>query len=422
MSIDLLYAAIAQDDSVTPPSVVPYSVKIAGAAVAIKGSTLSIDLGLGKRGSASFLVQQPDTSTHYTQYQPVQIFDQNNVLIFSGYIDTPQEMQPGHAAYLTNQITCMDQRWLSDKRLIFSNGPFPDVTLFPSTILYPAQASFAKVYTNRPYDVIVQDIYNTILKQEGVTIGAIFTGPPPSPSLLPSTTLFPNGAASSISSVTFNYPSVSQALDALVKAASASNTAFYWSIDQNKQLWFVPYSYVVNSTVVDGTHIDQVSNPPYVTRANPLFRNVQYVEGGIGGAASARNAAAITAQAALDGTSGIVESALKDPNIVSQADGTAEANQLLNVYSLPGTRFVFTILISGYLPGQQITVNYAPFGFSNTKMLVESVHIQDPTDRYDFEYTIAAVIGPFDATWAQFFGKLLAPSGVSSASSISIGI
>jgi hypothetical protein len=218
---------------------------------------------------------------------------------------------------------------------------------------------------------------------------------------------------------------VTQALDALVKAASSSTgVTFYWAIDQNKQLWFVPYGYVVNNTVVDGTHIDQVRNPPYVNRANPLYRNTQHVMGGTPtGASSARNAAQIAAQKALDQTSGIVESIVKDTAITNRADDVIEANQLLNVYCVPGAlRFVFTTMVAGYAPGQQITVNYAPFGFSNTKMLIESMHIQDPQDQYDFLYTITAIIGPYDATWAQFFGKILSPSGVSSASSISIGI
>jgi hypothetical protein len=402
-----------------------YVVKIAGSTVAIKGGTLSIDLGLGKRGAASFLVQQPDTSTHYQQYQQVSIFDLNNTLIFTGYIDTPQEMQPGHANYLTNQMTCMDQRWLTDKRLVFSSSLAPDVTLAPSTILAPGSSTLARTYTNRGYDVIVYDLYNSILREEGVTIGAILTGPYPSPTLAPSTTLAPNGPNKFISSVTFNYPTVTQALDALVKAASdSSGVTFYWSIDQNKQLWFVPYSYTVNNTVVDGTQIDQVRHAPYVTRANPLYRNVQYVMGGTPtGASSARNGSQVTAQKALDGTSGIVESVAKDTAITNRADDVIEANQLLNVYCVPGAlRFVFPTRVSGYMPGQQITVTYGPFGFSSTKMLVESVHVEDPQDLYDFLYTITAIIGPYDANWANFFGKLLSPSGVSSASSISIGI
>jgi hypothetical protein len=412
---------IAGGYSVAPST---YVVKVGGSAVFVVGGTMQIDLGLGKRGSAAFLVKQPDTSTHYQQYQQVQITDQYNTLIFSGYIDTPQEMQPGHQSFLTCQITCMDQRWITDKRLVFNSSLAPDVTLAPSTILAPGASTNAKVYTNRGYDVIVYDLYNSILREEGVTIGMIFTGPYPSPTLAPSTTLAPNGPTQAISSVTFNYPTVTQALDALVKAASASGVTFYWSIDQNKQLWFVPYSYVVNPTVVDGTHIDQVNNPPYVTRANPLYRNTQYVMGGTPtGASSAQNAAEVAAQKARDGTSGIVESVVKDTAITNRADDVIEANQLLNVYCVPGAlRFVFSTLVSGYVPGQQITVNYAPFGFSNSKMLVESVHIEDPTSQYDFRYTITAIIGPFDASWVQFFGKMLAPSGISSASSISIGI
>jgi hypothetical protein len=467
----------------------PYSVKIGGSAVTTVAGTLAIDLSIGKRGQATFLVKQPDTSTHYQEYQQVSINDQNNALIFSGYINLPKEMKPGFQAVLTNQIMCMDQRWITDKRLIF------DTT-----------TGLAKVYTNRAYDTIVQDIFNNILSAEGVTIGAIFTGPLPNTTLFPSTTLYPNGPTQAISSVTFNYPTVTQALDALVKSASSSTgVTFYWSIDQNKALWFVPYTYTTNATTVDGTKVDQVGSAPYVNRANPLYRNTQYIAGGtttgtplekdipgdsarrtwtmdwplastpsiavnnvsqsvgvlgstgkkfyykVGSAtitqdasgttltnvqtlqvlytpmvpntASSKNAAAITAQATLDGTTGIVESVVKDVGITSNADGVIEAGQLLNVYCIAGgLGFVFTTSASGYLPGQQITVTYAPFGFSSTKMLVGSVHIDDALDGFNIWYTVTAVIGPYDATWAQFFGKMLAPSGVSSADAISIGV
>src|SRR5258708_13346843 len=53
-------------------------------------------------------------------------------------------------------------------------------------------------------------------------------------------------------------------------------------IDQNKQLWFVPYTAVINPTLVDGTQVNQDSNNlPVVTRANPTYRNTQYLLGGV---------------------------------------------------------------------------------------------------------------------------------------------
>ncbi len=489
----------------------PYAVKIAGSTVFVQAGTLAIDLAIGKRGSASFLVKQPDTSTHYQQYQQVQIYDQNNAPIFGGFISVPKEMKPGFQSFLTNQMTCMDYRWITDKRVIYNSLLAPSPTLAPSTTLAPGGSSTTKTYVNRPYDVIVQDIFNKYLAPEGVTLGAIFTGPFPSPTLAPSTTLAPNGPTQSISQVVFTYPTVTQALDALVASASASGVTFYWSIDQNKTFWFVPYTYTVNATTVDGTQVDDGQRSgvtPYVTRASLLNRNTQYIAGGstpgasrtdyfkgdgqvrtwtltypvaaqptiavanvtgatksvgiqgtsgaayyyqIGSAsitqdssqtiltssdtlevhyqpalphtASAQNTAQITAQKALDGTTGIVESVLKDPNITSDADGVTEANYLLNVYCVPGTLlFVFATRIAGYFPGQQITVTFAPFGFSSTKMLIESVHIDDKADGFNIWYTITAIIGPFDATWANFFGKILAPKGTSTAGSISVGI
>jgi hypothetical protein len=487
----------------------PFTAYIAGQSVLVQAGTLVIDLAIGKRGSASFLVKQPDTSVHYQQYQQVQIFDQNNVIIFGGYISAPQEKAPrGNVspAYLTNQITCMDYRWITDKRVVYQSGLAPDVTLAPSTSLAPGGDTSATIYLNRPYDVIVQDIYNKYLAPEGVALGAIFTGPYPSPTLAPSTSLAPNGPSQMIGSVTFNYPTVTQALDALATSASALGVTYYWAIDQNKTFWFVPYSYAVNSTVVDGVQIDDGTlsgQVPYVERVSPLFRNTQYVVGGttpgpgrteyftgdstkrswnlfynvagkpyvilngtsksigiqgttgqnyyfqvgtssitqdssqtvltgsdnleihytpqLPSTAQAQSSSQIAAQKALDGTTGIVESAVKDTNIALQADGVTEANQLLNVYSPYGTRFTFPTQATGYYPGQQITVTYAPLGFSSTKMLIESVHIADSVG-VNVWYTIVAIIGPFDTSWAQFFGKLLTPRGSASATAISVGV
>lgn len=499
----------------------PYSITIGGSSVYVIEGTLDINKAIGQRSTAHFSVLTAgpsdlygsglygtglygtSTYTHFQQYQRVSIYDQNGTLTFSGYIDTVKETKPGYQAYLVHEITCMDQRWLADKRVIFDSGLAPNTTLAPSPALAPGGTTQAKVYTNRPYDVIAYDIFSKYLAPEGVSMGMIFTGPYPSPSLAPSTTLTPNGPSQVIAQVTFNFPSATQALDALVASASADGVTFYWDIDENKKFWFVPYAYVVNSTVVDGTHIDQVNNAPYVTRSNPLYRNTQYVVGGTTNGAgrteyfigdsnkrtwvlawpvatqpnitvnnvsqsvgvegqgvhnfyykvgsdtitqdSSRslltssnslvvdyvpmypntstglNSAQVTAQKALDGSTGIVESVLKDTNITSNKDGNIEANYLLNVYSPRGTQFVFSTLATGYAQGQQITVNYAPFNFSSTKMLIQSIHTSDQQDGINMWNTITAIVGPFDTTWAQFFNKILLPAGSSTAGAISVG-
>src|SRR5260221_1398180 len=133
---------------------------------------------------------------------------------------------------------------------------------------------------------MVLDIYTNILASEGVTIGQVYSDGslPPSLTLYPSSTLYPQAVTGIVPSATFVYCTVAQALDELVKSASSAGIPFYWMIDQFKKLWFVPYTAVVNSTLVDGTQIDDghlSGSPPVVTRANPTYRNTQYLLGGV---------------------------------------------------------------------------------------------------------------------------------------------
>lgn len=236
----------------------PYSVYIAGNLTNIIAGSLRVDSAIGRRSQASFTAWSTDGTTHFQQYQQITIYDHAGTLIFSGYIDQPKEQKPGFSALMLHTIqAAIDQHFLADKRRV------------------------AASYTNKTCGFIAQDLVNTILVQEGVTIGQIYDGLTPEPTLYPSTTLYPGGNVGLIPQATFVYCKVSEALDALVQEASASGVPYYWQIDQNKQLWFVPYTAIVNSTLVDGTQIDQVYNPPFVTRANPTYRNTQYVLGGV---------------------------------------------------------------------------------------------------------------------------------------------
>jgi hypothetical protein len=239
-----------------------YGVTIGGNAVFVISGTLLIDSAIGRRSTASFQVLT-DTSTHFQQYQQVQIFDQNGVLAFSGYIQNPKEQKPGFQDMLVHEISCIDQHFLADKRRV------------------------AKSYTNTLASSIVQDLLASILSQEGVTVGQIsdqdYGGLAPSPTLYPSTTLYPKANIGVIPSAVFAYCTVAEAMDALVKADNAAGIPYYWQIDQNKLLWFVPYTAVTGPTV-DGTQVDsgQLSGViPSVTRANPTYRNTQYILGGM---------------------------------------------------------------------------------------------------------------------------------------------
>src|SRR5260221_383325 len=224
----------------------------------IAGS-LGFDRSIGKRSQASFTVHTTNT-THYQEDQAVQIYDQNSVLAFSGYIKQPQEHKPGFQSSLIHTITCTDQHRLADKRVV------------------------AAAYTNKTSRDMVLDIYTNILASEGVTIGQVYSDGslPPSLTLYPNTTTYPQAVTGIVPSATFVYCTVAQAFDELVKSASSAGIPYYWMIDQNKQLWFVPYTAVINPTLVDGTQVNQDSNNlPVVTRANPTYRNTQYLLGGV---------------------------------------------------------------------------------------------------------------------------------------------
>lgn len=237
----------------------PYSLLISNQPYDIEAGTLQIDRTIGKVSSASFTVHTPDTSTHFQQYQQVAIYDQAQMLAFSGYLNIPiKEEKPGYQASLTHTLTAIGQEWLAKKRIV------------------------AATFANKTCGFIAQWLVDNILAEEGVTVGQIYDGLTPATTLYPSTTLYPGGNVGLIPQAIFGYCTVADALDQLVTQASAAGTPYYWAIDQFKQLWFVPYT-AVTGPVIDGTTIDDghlSGQVPYVQRQNPLYRNIQYEIGG----------------------------------------------------------------------------------------------------------------------------------------------
>jgi len=454
------------------------SVFIGGNPVFVVAGSLTINSTIGKRSTASFTVQT-DTSTHFQQYQQVSIYAKSGILAFSGYISSPKETKPGFQPVLEHQITCVDQHFLADKRVV------------------------AASYTGKSYGFIANDIYTNILASEGVTIGQIFDSTAlvdlfPNTTVFPSATLYPTGNTGIIPTSTFAYCTVAQAFDELVKVASSAGVPYYWQIDQFKHLWFVPYTSVVNSTVVDGTQIDHKYNPPSVVRANPAYGNTQYLLGGMqqtvsqteiqvgdgnktsftmayglasaptvsvslnGGAygsqtvglkgttgsqwywaqgdpivtqdssgtklrgpnapidllkvvyfgqyptvISGQNAAQVSYEQTLDGSTGIVERVDTDNTITSLANGLSEIGQLLTLYSQQGTQLAFQTLQTGFAQGQLVTVNLPDYALYNAQMLIENVSAADTLDAFNIWYTVTVVLGPYDITWVDFFSKLL---------------
>jgi hypothetical protein len=222
------------------PATNTYSVLVSQSLEKVVNMTLQAKRTIGKKGEATMTLFDETGSKHFQQYQRLAIYDNAQNLAFSGYITSPVETKPGFQPLLETQITVTDQQWLAAKRVV------------------------AKYYLNQTYGAIVLDLVNVILSQEGVTIGQIVDGGSPIPQ------------------VTFSYCTVAAALDAMVTQASSSGTPYFWMIDQYKKLWFVPYT-AIAGPYTDGTTIDDghlSGFVPSVTRANPLYRDTQYVTGG----------------------------------------------------------------------------------------------------------------------------------------------
>src|SRR5947209_14689663 len=376
-----------------------YSVLINNSPVLVQGGTLQATSSIGRKSQASFTVEG-DISTFYQQYQQVAIYDQNNMLAFSGYLTTPKVQKPGFQPWLVWTMQCIGQEYLAKKRV------------------------YAAVWANKTCGFIAQDVLNTVLSQEGVTLGQIYDGLTPGPNLFPSLTLYPGGNVGLVPQAVFYYAKVTDVLDALVTEASSSGVPYYWSIDQNKQFWFVPYT-TITGPAIDDTLIDEINNSPSITFANPSYRNTQYVTGGVtqtiqqvetrkgdnsttvfsmdyelatvptitvngtgktvgingvdtgkdwywnkgskditqaSGAtklistdtlsvtyigqtpntAILSDASQITNQATIDGTSGINEEVVDDPTLTSAANAISEGSNLLTRFAQQGVQFQFT--------------------------------------------------------------------------------
>lgn len=245
---------------IIPPPPPPPPAKLYGYTVIAGGEerfciagSLQIESKIGKRSQASCKLLT-STGVHFQQDERLQIFNADGTIVFNGYIDKPKEQKKGFQKSLIHTITAVDGHRLADKRRV------------------------AKLYQNKTAAAIVYDIWNTILRLEGVSIGAIFDGPTPSQYLYPSETLYPGeSVVATIPSVVFAYCKVSEALDELAKRSSYAGVPYYWQIDEQLRLWFVPYTYVRYPLIVDGNNINE--NAITVTRNNPSYFNDKWVTG-----------------------------------------------------------------------------------------------------------------------------------------------
>ncbi len=415
------------------------SVEIDGNAVQILKGSVSIDLKIEERASASFTVVDTGGVADYVRGNKVEIFDSTPTLIFQGFIDTPGRARVGATgSELLHDIECMDNHYLADKRLV------------------------VKSYSGQTLEFIVEDILTDYLVAEGIAEGAIQSPGPV------------------ISEAIFNYVKVSEAYDAL-----AELSGYIWYIDEDKKLYFLDRATNAAPWNLDSVTYRPIKGSVHLSTGNPLFRNHQYVRGGTGITAQqtedftadgvvtaftvgyqistaptitedaggqtvgikgidtgkdyywskgdatvvaavapangvavqivyygqyplialATNHASVLARQALEGSSGIVEDITTEAQH-DTADGMrASAKAKITQYCQDAEKFIYQTTDVGLYPGQLQEITYSPFGFAAHEMLIESIRIAGLGDIVIYE--VSCVTGPVIGDWGKFFSRIL---------------
>ncbi|KKK72924.1 hypothetical protein LCGC14_2899000, partial [marine sediment metagenome] len=214
----------------------PVTATIDGNSVDIVKGSSSVEKRIEERSIASFGVADTVGSANYVRGMPVVISDPDANVIFAGFIDTPGRARVGAVgSVLSHDISCMDNHYLADKRLV------------------------VKVYTSQTLEAIVEDILTDYLVAEGVhenAAGDIETGPV-------------------IASAIFNYVKASQAFDAL-----AELSGYIWLIDEDKHLYFRDRTTIRAPWDLDGVTYRPIKGSVHLSTGTPLYRNRQFIRGG----------------------------------------------------------------------------------------------------------------------------------------------
>lgn len=422
------------------------SVYINEVLVKLERESLNIEKIIEERSTASFTVVDTPGTANYVRGMPIAIYDSTPDLIFAGFIDTPDRSRIAPSSGLLHEISCMDNHYLADKRLVVES------------------------YTDKTAKVIIEDIWAKYLDAEGVTLGTIETGP-------------------TVKKIILNYVKVSKAFDA-IKELSGPYT---WFIDELKRLYFIDRGTNVADWQLDGITHRAIKGSVYLSTGNPKYRNFQYIWGGtdttveqtevftgdgvtvaftlgyplavspanttgsinitgrdptlqtvgIKGLATGVdcywnkgdatitfdeppenaetvtvvyygqfplisaiiNSSAIVARAAIEGGSGITEDIIREAWHETRDASRQSAQAKITQYCQDAEKFIYQTHESGLSPGQLQEITYSPFDFTAHEMLIESVLITAIGDL--ITYDISCITGPVMGGWTRFFGDLL---------------
>ena len=419
------------------------SAYISGVKVVILRGSVRVDKRIEERDVASFVVVDATSSFSAVRGMPVELYDSTPTLIFSGFIATPEKARIAPGFGLLHDITCMDNHYLADKRLVtesYVSGLTPEF--------------------------IINDIYEKYLIPEGVTLGSI------------------EATGLTLSGALFNYVKVSDAYDAIKELCGT----FIWFLDEFKKLYFIART-TAAAWHLDGATHQAIQGSVRLSTGNPLYRNFQYVWGGTGITvpltlvfkgdgvlktftlgyplakvpssitvesrvpeaqtigikgidtgkdvywskgdpvivftvapesgknvtaiyqgqfpliSAAVDSAAITARQAIEGGTGIVEDIVREAWHESSESSRESAKAKLTQFCQDAEKFIYDTHDSGLLPGRLQNITYPPFGFAAHPMLIASVLITAEGDL--ITYRVSCITGPSMGSWSQFFSRLL---------------
>jgi hypothetical protein len=318
---------------------------------------------------------------------------------------------------------------------------------------------------NQYAGAIVTTIFNTVLIDEGVTIGEIQQG-----------TLIPEFRA--------GYSTLTEALDAL-----AEYSEFIWFITEARELYFIaPATYNAPRALTDGDILEDTYN---YSIGNDQYRNRQYSIGGQGRTVqltedragdgktrafklsravaikpivlvngyektvgigqldpdgshnfywnedsdtitqdpsgtiltssdtlrvvyyglykvinSASDYEQIQARAALDGTSGIIEGVMSGSLMTTAAAAIAAAQAKLSKYAKDAKKFDFQVVSNEFAVGTMLPIEFTAFDFP-VDYLITNIHITEDEDGGGPLYAVTCCDGPASTEWEEFHKDIL---------------
>ena len=419
-------------------------VTISGIEYGYEPGSFSLDDKIKVRTTCTFTVNH-GTSRHFAWHEPVTVKKADGTLIFTGFIETFDEIRVGNSDRLKTSIECIDNHWLADKRRV------------------------NKVFTSTDAGTAVEWIVDEILDEEGVTAGTIETG---------------------IEIERWPFSKV-RCSDAISEMAEASN--YIWYIDKNKALHFqsrtsnaAPWQLNWND-IQYGTSTNQGGAPDYRNRqwirgasdTTSSQTKTEYGDGEkrefllgydlaaeptievnlgagwvsqtvatkaetgaewyyeIGSNAVTHDDGEVvlgntdrvrvtytgsfqfdlylesstnqTALATTEGTgTGIVEDVRDGPEFQTIGATVEAASNLLGTYMQESGTLPFATIKEGLEAGQILTINLPHYDEEGTQWLVESVEISEFNDAENtLLHNVTISSGPAGGSWVEFWNELL---------------